>query len=67
MKNIFSEDFTMIHRNNIIFDIIKDDEKETCVDKILTPKTFGLEIENELKKKGYKLVFNHIDNNIKGK
>lgn len=63
MKDIFSEDFIMPHRNNIVFDIVKDDEKETYADKFLTPKIFGLEIENELKKKGYKLVFNHIENN----
>ena len=55
MKDVFSEDFIMPHRNNIVFDIIKDDKKETYVDKILTPKTFGLEIENELNKKGFKI------------
>ena len=63
MKDILNEDFIMCHRNNIVFDIVKDDEKETYTDKFLTPKIFGLEIENELKKKGYKLAFNHIENN----
>lgn len=61
MKDIFSFEFTNTHRNNVVFDIIKEDNKEkTYVDKILTPETFGLEIEDELKKKGYKLVVNRV-------
>lgn len=63
MKDILNEDFIMCNRNNIVFNTVKDDKEKTYADKILTPETFGLEIEDELKKKGYKLVFNHVENN----
>lgn len=61
MKDIFSFEFTNTHRNNVIFNIVKDNKEKTYVDKILTQETFGLEIEDELKKKGYKLVVNRVE------
>jgi len=63
MKDIFSFEFTSVYRNNIVFDIIKDDklEEESYENKILTPKIFGLDVEDILKKRGYKLIFNHLE------
>ena len=63
MKDIFSFEFTSSYKNNVVFDIVKDNklEEESYEDKILTPKTFGLEVEDILKKRGYKLIFNYLE------
>jgi hypothetical protein len=61
MKDIFSFEFTNTYRNNVIFDIVKDNKEKTYADKILTPKTFGLEIDEWLKNHGCKAVFNRIE------
>lgn len=62
MKDIFSFEFTSSYKNNVVFDIVKDNKlEESYEDKILTPKIFGLEVEDILKKKGYKLIFNHLE------
>lgn len=63
MKDIFSFEFTSSYKNNVVFDIVKDNklEEESYEDKILTQKIFGLEVEDILKKRGYKLIFNHLE------
>ena len=40
MKDIFSFEFTSSYKNNVVFDIVKDNklEEKSYEDKILTPK-----------------------------